>query len=157
MRWFAVLVVSGWAQTLQIAVDRYPSGALMRPEHTCDGVNLPPHITWRAIPRAQAYVVWFYDPDAPADTFTHWLVVNYRDTVLGPAQAQLGLANDFGQIGYGGPCPPKRDKPHRYVVRIYALRAPLRVRANAGWVEVREALKGLVLMEGEYSLRYQRQ
>jgi Raf kinase inhibitor-like YbhB/YbcL family protein len=30
---------------------------------------------------------------------------------------------DFGQPGYGGPCPPPGDKPHRYIFTVYALKA----------------------------------
>jgi Raf kinase inhibitor-like YbhB/YbcL family protein len=29
---------------------------------------------------------------------------------------------DFGKPGYGGPCPPAGDRPHRYVFTIHALR-----------------------------------
>ena len=29
---------------------------------------------------------------------------------------------DFGKPGYGGPCPPKGDKPHRYIFTVYALK-----------------------------------
>jgi Raf kinase inhibitor-like YbhB/YbcL family protein len=29
---------------------------------------------------------------------------------------------DFGKPGYGGPCPPKGDKPHRYVFTVHALK-----------------------------------
>jgi Raf kinase inhibitor-like YbhB/YbcL family protein len=29
--------------------------------------------------------------------------------------------NDFDVPGYGGPCPPKGDKPHRYQFTIYAV------------------------------------
>jgi Raf kinase inhibitor-like YbhB/YbcL family protein len=29
---------------------------------------------------------------------------------------------DFGQPGYGGPCPPPGDKPHRYIFTVYALK-----------------------------------
>jgi hypothetical protein len=28
---------------------------------------------------------------------------------------------DFGVPGYGGPCPPKGDKPHHYIFTIYAV------------------------------------
>jgi Raf kinase inhibitor-like YbhB/YbcL family protein len=40
--------------------------------------------------------------------------------------------NDFGAPGYGGPCPPVGDKPHRYVFTLYALDVPtLGATANA--------------------------
>jgi len=29
---------------------------------------------------------------------------------------------DFGTKGYGGPCPPAGDPPHRYVFTLYALK-----------------------------------
>jgi Raf kinase inhibitor-like YbhB/YbcL family protein len=29
---------------------------------------------------------------------------------------------DFGKPGWGGPCPPTGDKPHRYVFTLWALK-----------------------------------
>jgi Raf kinase inhibitor-like YbhB/YbcL family protein len=38
-----------------------------------------------------------------------------------PASAVQGRT-DFGEPGYGGPCPPPGDKPHRYVFTVFALK-----------------------------------
>jgi Raf kinase inhibitor-like YbhB/YbcL family protein len=32
------------------------------------------------------------------------------------------VKTDFGKPGYGGPCPPQGDKPHRYIFTVYALK-----------------------------------
>jgi hypothetical protein len=37
-----------------------------------------------------------------------------------PAGA-LQMHNDYGLAGYGGPCPPKGDKPHHYHITVFAV------------------------------------
>ena len=48
-----------------------------------------------------------------------------------PAGAQQ-IATDFGAPGWGGPCPPAGDTPHRYNFTVYALKVDkLELPANA--------------------------
>jgi hypothetical protein len=69
------------------------------------------------------------DPDAPGGDFVHWVVFGVDAGITsfdaaGPGHdLPVGVAgtNDFGDVGYGGPCPPGDDDPHRYVVTVYAL------------------------------------
>jgi Raf kinase inhibitor-like YbhB/YbcL family protein len=100
----------------------------------CTGANVSPNLTWRGAPQGtRSFVVTLYDPDAPTGSgFWHWLVINLpasatslptgasRSAAL-PAGA-LETRTDFGAPGYGGPCPPAGDKPHRYVFTVYALK-----------------------------------
>ena len=37
------------------------------------------------------------------------------------AEGRDQVRTDFGVPGYGGPCPPKGDKPHHYIFTIYAV------------------------------------
>jgi Raf kinase inhibitor-like YbhB/YbcL family protein len=37
-----------------------------------------------------------------------------------PAGA-IESSTSYGSNGFGGPCPPKGDKPHRYIFTVYAL------------------------------------
>jgi Raf kinase inhibitor-like YbhB/YbcL family protein len=98
-------------------------------EFTCDGIDISPQINWEKIEGAKSYVIIMDDPDAPMGLFTHWIVYDIpKDITSLPANfpkkkvlnsIKQGI-NDFGFIGYGGPCPPK-GKPHRYFFKVYAL------------------------------------
>ena len=75
-----------------------------------------------------------YDPDAPTGSgWWHWVVINIPASATGlPNGASKTAAKlpkgavetrtDLGTPGYGGPCPPAGDKPHRYVFTLLALK-----------------------------------
>lgn len=101
------------------------------------------------------------DPDAPAGIWCHWLLYDISAKVHNLAQgskpATLGVdgKNDFGKLGYNGPCPP-RGGPHRYCFRLYALDVhTLGLAAGARRAEVLAALKGHILAQSEYMGRFQ--
>jgi len=52
--------------------------------------------------------------------------------------------NDFGKIGYNGPCPP-RGKPHRYFFKLYALSAETKLESGASKADLERAMKGTTL------------
>lgn len=74
------------------------------------------------------------DPDAPGGTFTNWIVYNhpadrYQLEQKIPIEKDLNNRtiqgkNDFGRIGYMGPCPPAANE-HHYWLRIFTLRKEL--------------------------------
>ena len=41
----------------------------------------------------------------------------------GEPQRAVQSMTDFGEPGYGGPCPPPGHKAHRYIFTVYALKA----------------------------------
>jgi Raf kinase inhibitor-like YbhB/YbcL family protein len=101
----------------------------------CNGTNISPELRWSGAPReTKGFGVTLYDPDAPTGSgWWHWLIVNIPPTTMflprNAGDPKTGLAppgtiqirTDFGAVGYGGPCPPPGDKPHRYVFTIFAL------------------------------------
>ena len=101
----------------------------------CTGGNLSPELRWSNVPPGtQSLALQVYDPDAPTGSgFWHWVVANIPATVnalpLGagdPASGKmpagaLEVRTDFGKPGYGGPCPPQGDHPHRYVFTVFAV------------------------------------
>jgi Raf kinase inhibitor-like YbhB/YbcL family protein len=101
----------------------------------CTGKNMSPALNWSGAPKGtKSFAISLYDPDAPTGSgFWHWVVANIpADTSSLPKGAgdpnanalpagALQVKNDFSAIGYGGPCPPKGDKPHRYQITLFAL------------------------------------
>jgi hypothetical protein len=101
----------------------------------CGGKNVSPQLSWTGAPaETKSYAVTLFDPDAPTGCgYWHWLACDIPASVTSleagagggesPAGGKTGY-NDFGMNSYGGPCPPKGDKPHRYIFTVYALDVP---------------------------------
>lgn len=134
----------------------------------CQGQNLSPALKWSNLPEGtKSLALQVYDPDAPTGSgFWHWTVYNIPATVTELAQGAgnnasslptgaFGGNTDFMDTGatgangnYGGPCPPKGDKPHRYIFTLYALAVP-QVEVAAGVPKTGSAgLFGFVLNKG---------
>lgn len=103
----------------------------------CTGQNISPALTWSGAPNgAKSFALLCHDPDAPTGGagWWHWLVLNIPASATGLAKdagkadgsnlpaGAMHVNTDFGGPGWGGPCPPPGEKPHRYVFSLYALK-----------------------------------
>jgi Raf kinase inhibitor-like YbhB/YbcL family protein len=102
----------------------------------CTGDNISPALSWSGAPAGtKSFAVHMLDPDAPTGSgWWHWVVFNIPADVMSlpagasdPAAGKLPKGavqsrTDFGKPGYGGPCPPQGDKPHRYIFKVFALK-----------------------------------
>jgi Raf kinase inhibitor-like YbhB/YbcL family protein len=64
--------------------------------------------------------------------------------------------NDFGMVGYRGPCPPRGRGPHRYRFRLHALAEELGLAPGAGVAELERALTASLLSVAELVGTYER-
>jgi len=98
----------------------------------CTGKNISPQLSWANAPSAtKSFAITVYDPDAPTGSgWWHWLVFNIDasvheiKTAVSTKQMPKGAVESitsFGSAGFGGACPPKGDKPHRYIFTVFAL------------------------------------
>jgi Raf kinase inhibitor-like YbhB/YbcL family protein len=121
--------------------------------HACDGEDRSPPLSWSAPPDGTGSLALILDdPDAPGGRFVHWLAWGVKPGTAGLADGQaapLEGRNDFGTIGYRGPCPPRGHGAHRYRFRLHAVAGDLRLTAGAGVRELEQALSGQVLAVAE--------
>ena len=101
----------------------------------CEGQNVSPSLSWSGAPAGtKSIAITAYDPDAPTGSgWWHWVVVNLPAATTGLAKGggmadgamlppgALQVGTDFGGPGYGGPCPPQGDHPHRYLFTVHAV------------------------------------
>ena len=100
----------------------------------CSGGNVSPAFSWSHVPAGtRSFALLVFDSDVPEGGFWHWAVFDIPATVRSlPAGAgdparnlmprgAVQTRNDFGFLGYGGPCPPSGSR-HHYHFMLYALR-----------------------------------
>lgn len=144
----------------------FPNGGILAKKFTCDGADASPEMHWTEPPggtRSLALIV--DDPDAPAGTWVHWVLYELagetRQLAEGagknrrlPRGAREGR-NDFGKIGYNGPCPPKGDF-HRYFFKLYALGKETGLPPGASKSDLEHAMQSSILARAEIIGRYRR-
>ncbi len=126
-------------------------------KYTADGANINPALIFRHIPpETQSMVLLVEDPDAPIDTWVHWLVWNIRPSTKINEDTIPGIEglNAFCNHHYKGPCPPSGI--HHYFFKVYALDTVLQLPNNATKLEVMKAMKDHVIGYGELAGTYSR-
>jgi Raf kinase inhibitor-like YbhB/YbcL family protein len=135
----AASVAGAWA--FELKSPAFSEGGAIGEKHVfngfgCAGGNLSPVLHWSDPPAGtKSFALLVHDPDAPTGGagFWHWAVIDIPASTRslpegvgrdgkGLPEGAVEIATDFGVPGYGGPCPPKGDRPHRYNFTIYALK-----------------------------------
>jgi Raf kinase inhibitor-like YbhB/YbcL family protein len=121
--------------TLPLQSTAFGDGQPIPAEFTCDGNDHPPPLSWSVPPTLAEYALTVIDLDASG--FVHWVAFGIPAGTAGlrPDQLPKGTiegANDFGERGYRGPCPPGDVGPHRYEFSLFALDSSVSQGVEAG-------------------------
>lgn len=130
---------------------------------TCDGDDVNPMLEIRNAPTGtKSFALIVDDPDATRGTpWDHWILWNINpktqyiseDNV--PAGAVQGMTS-FGHPKYGGPCPPKGSRPHRYIFKLYALDTELDLPEGSIKEQLVKATEGHIINQTKLIGLYQR-
>ncbi len=152
---------------MQLTSAAFADNGAIPKRHTCQGDDRSPPLAWSGVPggaRSLALIVDdpdAPDPQAPKMTWVHWVLYNLppdaKELPEGarslPDGARQGK-NDWGRIGYGGPCPPVGR--HRYFHKLYALDVVLPDLREPTKAQLEGAMKGHVLAEARLLGTYQK-
>jgi Raf kinase inhibitor-like YbhB/YbcL family protein len=133
---------------------------------TCEGADLSPELNWKGAPvGTQSFMLIVDDPDAPGGTWTHWIAWNIpgQATVLPQGVPKVETLdngtrqgrNDFGRLGYGGPCPPP-SKAHHYYFKLIAMNRRLELEAGEKRSALEAAMQGHILAQATWMGTYKR-
>lgn len=156
---------TGGGAAMRVRSPAFEEEGMLPRKYSCQGEDISPPLEWDSVPAgAKSLALICDDPDAPMGTWVHWVVFNMPPDLralhegMPKAEKIEGGAvqgmNDFGKIGYGGPCPP--GGTHRYLFRLYALDAKLALKGRVTKARLLKEMKGHVIAEGTLIGKYRK-
>ncbi|MCK9298203.1 YbhB/YbcL family Raf kinase inhibitor-like protein [Methanoculleus sp. YWC-01] len=129
-------------------------------DYTCKGANRSPPIRVEGIlPNIKSLAILATTSPEEGPSKVAWVLWNLPavpripegfpegEVVESPLHAVQGT-NDFGSIGYRGPC-PETGEAEAYLFRVYALDLDLALAPGATWEEMVRAIEGSMNQSGE--------
>jgi len=131
------------------------------------GKNVSLPLSWRNIPPGtKSFALSIVDVHPVAQNWVHWLVINIPKDVTSleegasrkrMPQGSVELRNSFGDVGYGGPQPPRGTGDHSYVVTLYALNVEkLDLKTDTSLSAFKKAIEGKVITSASITGKYGR-
>ena len=146
--------------SFKITSDAFANGQSIPAKYSCIGKNISPALAWNDPPEGtQSFALIMDDPDAPGRTWVHWVLFNIPTDRRGleenlpitgknvdPNAIYIGK-NSWGDISYGGPCPPSGT--HRYFFKFYALDTVISLLPGATKEQILKEMDGHILAQTE--------
>ena len=96
----------------------------------CPGQNVSPQLSWTNAPDGtKSFAILMYDVDGQMGAgVSHWVAYNIPPTVRELKEGEGTAGKNFtggsgtrGNANYLGPCPPRGDGQHHYLITVMAL------------------------------------
>ncbi len=150
---------------MELSSSEFKEGSSIPSKYTCDNIDVSPPLEWSQVPAGvKTFALICDDPDAPGATWVHWVIFNIpgslrelRENIPATETLQNGAKqgkNDFGKIGYGGPCPP--GGTHRFYFKLYALDRDLDSKPGITKKDLLKSIEGHILDEVHLMGRYRK-
>ena len=150
---------SSGGQVMKLTSSAFQDGGKIPSQYVMPGAggkNLSLPLSWSSPPAGtRSLALSMVDPHPVARNWVHWLVIDLPGEVTSLPEGASGakmpkgameLANSWGELGYGGPQPPRGTGDHPYVVTLYALSVPkVELKATTNLAGFQKALEGKVL------------
>ena len=151
---FAILPLFAKEAKMEVFSPAFENGGFIPAKYTCDGDDISiPLIFKNVSAKAKSLALVMDDPDAPMGVFVHWVIYDIPVSLEGlpegvpnAPELEQGIKqgrNDFGNIGYGGPCPP--NGAHRYYIKVYALDRVLEAKSGLSKHQLLQLIRPFVI------------
>jgi Raf kinase inhibitor-like YbhB/YbcL family protein len=166
----AAMMAATGARAMEVSSANMANGVSLSTDQVkdnCGGRNISPALSWKDAPaQTKSFAVTAFDPDAQGGWY-HWLVLDVPASVealpagagngKGLPQGAMQGENDFGDMSYGGACPPPGSGRHHYDFTVWALPvASVPVDAHAKGEDVASYLKSHALAHADLVAVYER-
>ncbi len=139
-------------------------GETINDRYTCDGLDIAPSLSWGGVPDGTVEIaITMVDDAAVSDgqPFVHWAIAGLDPNEIALAEGDVPdgatqALNFFGDVDYGGPCPPPGDDAHLYRFTAYALNSSLQLADGTLATEFLEAIAQATIRSTDLNGTYQR-
>lgn len=127
----------------------WAGGATIDVRNTCDGDDVAPAVSWGAVPTGAVEIAIVMVDDSTAedgqDALVHWVIAGLDPTEIALVEGDVPdgavqALNDFGAVGYTGPCPPAGEGAHHYRLTAHALNSRTELADGTSATELLDAI-----------------
>ncbi len=135
---------------MNITSPEFKNNEMIPKKYSCEGEDINPPFKIENIPEnTESLVLILDDPDAPAGTWTHWVLFDIppkNEIKENEAPGKQGM-NDFYKKNYGGPCPPSGT--HRYFFKLYAVDKKINKKRGVSRDTIEDEIKDHIIEKAE--------